>query len=109
MTTRDIGNWANYDGTPSVEFSVSFAIRGGDREWLETLTESGAFTRIVDDYRQAINEALPEAITLCGDMFIAECDMRGNLLVDDDEPTISDVLRDVDLFAIVERHDPTIN
>lgn len=105
-TTTDYGTWTNHGDqySASVEASLADAINGGDAEWLERVETSGAFEEMADDYRKAINAALPEGVALCGDNFIgpyheADYTWEGEL-------NISEIIEGIDLAAIIERHDP---
>ncbi|MFD4547235.1 hypothetical protein [Streptomyces sp. NPDC058466] len=112
-TTTSYGTWCNqvspYSTSPDVD--VLDYINGGDNDWQTLLDESGALERIQSEYRDAINEALPPSISLCGDEFI------GPAYPEDDEfdgyPTddygsldLKALLEDIDLGPIVERNDP---
>ncbi|MFI0156174.1 hypothetical protein [Streptomyces lydicus] len=105
-TTTEFGTWANYGDqyNVSVEASVGDAISGGDADWRERLEASGAFARIVAEYRDAINAALPERVALAGN------DFYGPHFKDDytwdGELDIAETVQGVDLMAIVERNDP---
>ncbi|MGW3956235.1 hypothetical protein ACWEKM_36235 [Streptomyces sp. NPDC004752] len=100
------GTWCNHgDRTnTSVEATVTDYIGGADAEWVERVESTGAFERMADDYRGAINEALPDGVSLCGDEFYGpyhdeDCSWDGEL-------DIKDLIEGIDLGAIVARHDP---
>jgi len=102
-TTTDYGSWYNHAGAPTVESYVADACDGGDAEWAEQMEKTGAFDRIADDFRTAVNEALPDRVALCGDEFIGpaydeDCTWDGDL-------DIAEIINDVDFWAIVEKHD----
>ncbi|WP_371793057.1 hypothetical protein OG285_32525 [Streptomyces sp. NBC_01471] len=112
-TTKSYGTWCNrinqYSTSPDAD--VLNVINGGDSDWRELLENSGALALIRDEYRNAINAALPPSISLCGDEFI------GPAYPDDDEfdgyatdkhgaLDLAAVLEDIDLEPIVERNDP---
>lgn len=108
VTTTSYGTWNNHGDkyNTSVEASVTDAINGGDADWRERVDSTGAFDSIVADYRQAINDALPDSVSLCGDEFIGpyyddDCGWEGEL-------NISELIEEIDLFAIVEKHDPDL-
>ena len=46
---------------------VASYISGAGTEWCERAEKNGAFERMVDDYVSALQDALPEGITLSGD------------------------------------------
>ena len=105
-TTTSYGTWCNHGDryNVSVEATVTDYIGGGDREWRERVESSGAFDKMVSDYRDAVNEALPASVSLCGDEFYgpyyeADHDWDGEL-------DIAGLIEDIDLGEIVERHDP---
>jgi hypothetical protein len=104
-TTRNYGSWSIHGDSHnvSVEASIADAVSGGDREWRERMEDSGAFARVARDYRTAINEALPDGVSLLGNEF------QGPAYEDDytwtGELSIREVVKGVDLDKIVERHD----
>ena len=106
MVTTDYGTWNNHGDRSNLtlEATVIDFINGGDADWRECVEATGAFDAMVADYRQAINDALPAGVSLCGNQFygpyhFAGCDWDGEL-------DIAEIIRGVDLTAIVERHDP---
>lgn len=105
ITMTDYGSWTNHGdrSNESVEATIRDAINGGDNEWLERMETSGALDRIASDYRDAIEAALPDNVNLAGNDFIgpyyeADCDWDGEL-------DIAALIEEIDLQAIVERHD----
>ncbi|RZU28220.1 hypothetical protein EV284_6386 [Streptomyces sp. BK022] len=107
------GTWCNQVNTYSTspDADVLDYVNGGPNDWQNMLESTGALAKIQADYRAAINEALPPAISLCGDEFI------GPWQPDDDEfdgyPVdeigaldFKAMVEDIDLEPIVERHDP---
>ena len=112
-TTTSYGTWCNkvapYSTSPDA--AVVDFIGGGDSAWVERVEKSGALEGMQQVYRDAINEALPDSVSLCGDEFI------GPAYPDDDEfegyPVdeygnldIKACLEDIDLGPIVEASDP---
>lgn len=71
-TTTSYGTWCNqvspYSTSPDAD--VLDYINGGDSDWQELLEASGALALIQSEYRDAINAALPDSVSLCGDEFI---------------------------------------
>lgn len=105
VTTTSYGTWVNHgdDSNATVEASIADAINGGDKDWRERMESSGAMDDIARDWREAINEALPEGVTLAGNDFYgpaydADASWEGEL-------KIADVIKGIDLGAIIERHD----
>lgn len=105
-TTTEFGTWANHGDkyNVSVEASVADAVSGGEADWRERLEASGAFAQIVAEYRDAINAALPDRVSLAGN------DFYGPYYEDDHtwdgELDIAGIVQGIDLDEIVERNDP---
>lgn len=67
---------------------------------------------IVFDFRSAINDALPEGVSLCGnefygpyyedDQYFDDCPMTDDGVLD-----IATIINGIDLWEIIERHDHT--
>lgn len=107
-TTTTYGSWNNHGDSYAltVEATVENSLNGAPFEWVERLTESGALATIVSEYRDEIEAALPPSVSLCGNEFIGPAcvkdrDWEGDL-------DISGRIEEIDLFAIVERHDPDL-
>lgn len=105
VTTTDYGNWNNHGdhSSTNVETTVGEYI-AGDTEWTERIHATGAFTRVVADYREAINDALPEGVSLqgndfCGPYYEKDHTWEGEL-------NIAAIIEGIDLGAIVEKHAP---
>lgn len=104
MITMSYGTWVNHSNVLTVEASVAKWLTGADADWRDQLESSGAFARIVADYREAINAALPEGVTLSGDdfygpYFLADRTWDGRL-------EIQRIIDGIDVWEIVKRHDP---
>lgn len=101
IPTTSIGTWCNFGDSysTSVESTIADFLNGGDADWRERMEESGATARIAEDYRDAVDAVLPVGISLCGNEFIADVD------VDFDADEIKEAIEEIDLGAIVERHD----
>ena len=104
--TTSYGSWNNHAGgaNTNLEGDIADYINGGDADWRHRVEESGAFEEMADAYRDAINNALPEGVTLAGDEFYGpyyEADHTW-----DGDLDIADIIESVDLGAIVETHDP---
>lgn len=106
VTTTNYGSWNNH-GDPSnasVEATVIDYLQGADSDWRVRVLATGAYTAIVADYREAINTALPEGVTLAGDDFYGPCYEKDHTW--DGELDIAAIIMDIDLGAIVEKYDP---
>lgn len=102
-TTTSYGTWANHGGGGlTVADSITEALGefAGDYD-----TEA-----IEVEYREAINEALPDGVTLDGDEFYgpyyeADQDFDGYPLDDFGGLDIKTIVEFTDFWAITERHD----
>lgn len=103
MVTTFLGSWLTFGDTinTTVGATVLDAISGGDIDWRERVGKTGSLARMVDEYRQAINEALPPGFSLFGDDFYGPYyqDTYGR-------EDIKEIVQGVDLDAIINRHDP---
>lgn len=104
-TKTSYGTWANHGDSfnVSVEATILDAINGGDGDWQKRMENTGALGRVASDYRDAINEALPEGVSLAGDDFYGpwyEADYTW-----DGELDIAAIVKGIDLTAIIKRHD----
>ncbi|MEU3656454.1 hypothetical protein AB0E67_27335 [Streptomyces sp. NPDC032161] len=112
-TTTSYGTWTNRINTYSAgpDADVLDFVNGGDADWRELLEKSGALAEITKAYRDAIEEALPARVFLCGEEFI------GPAYPDDDEfdgyPVdengrldIAACVEGINLGEIVEWYDP---
>lgn len=111
--TTTYGHWTTLvDHTSStLERTVFEFISGADRDWITALEESGALDRIIEDYREAINKALPPGVALSGDEFIGPFEhapdaWAGYPTTEDGDLDIGAIVEAIDLGAIVARHDP---
>jgi len=113
MPTTVYGHWTNIiDPTSStVEQTVAKLLMAADPDWAAALEESGILEDIVQEFRDAINDALPTGVTLAGSEFVgpADCDPAewAGYPVTGDELDIAEIVEAIDLGAIVERHAPT--
>ncbi|MEU9947058.1 hypothetical protein [Streptomyces sp. NPDC047939] len=112
-TTTEYGTWCNrvnaYSSSPDAD--VLDSINGGDNDWQTRLAESGALELIQAEYREAINDALPDSVSLCGDQFIGPAEPDESEFADypTDEYGSLDfkaIVEDIDLEPIVERNEP---
>lgn len=106
-TTTNYGTWNNrvapYSLTVENYVTDAFGSYG---------TDDFDFDAIVAEYRTAIDTALPDGVSLCGDEFIgpaydADCDFTGYPTNEDGGLDIKAIVEDIDLWAIIERHDRT--
>lgn len=105
FTTTDYGSWSNHGdkGNVSVEASIADAVSGGDSEWLESMEAAGAFEKIASDYRDAIQEALPEGVYLTGNEFIGPAYAEDRKW--DGDLDLTGRIKGIDLYKFVQRHD----
>lgn len=110
--TTTYGHWTTIvDSTSStLERTVFEFISGADRDWISALKTTGALDRIIADYRDAINDALPPGVVLTGSSeFIGPFEhdgWEGYPVTDTGDLDIGAIVESIDLSAIVERHDP---
>ncbi|SES03108.1 hypothetical protein [Streptomyces qinglanensis] len=106
-TTTDYGTWCNHGDryNVSVEASILDAINGGDSDWQQRMETSGALDRIASDYRKAIDNVLPEGISIAGNEFIGLHHTDPDYTEEIGDFDIAGAIEDIDLFAIIERHD----
>lgn len=107
------GTWTNRINTfsTSPDADVLDFINGGDDDWRELLEKSGALDEIKSAYRDAIEQALPAGVSLCGDEFIGPAhpeddEFEGYPVDEDGRLDFAACVEDIDLAQIVERHDP---
>jgi hypothetical protein len=100
--TTCYGAWATYDGALTVEETIEAYL--GD--FAVDFDAAGAFSKVVDDFRAAINENLPGGITLNGDNFYGPHPLNDGVRPHELNTLIPEVIEAVDLDAIVEKHDP---
>ncbi|MGW1409410.1 hypothetical protein [Streptomyces sp. NPDC002403] len=112
-TTTSYGTWTNRINTfsTSPDADVLDFINGGDDDWCELLEKSGALDEIKSAYRDAIEEALPAGVSLCGEEFIGPAypdddEFEGYPVDEDGRLDFAACVEDIDLAQIVERHDP---
>ena len=111
--TTTYGHWTTLvDSTSTtLERTVFEFVSGADSDWLAALKNSGALDRIIDEYREAINDALPPGVVLSGDEFVgpfehAQDAWDGYPTTEDGDLDIGAIVEAIDLSAIVARHDP---
>lgn len=105
-TTTGYGTWNNHgDRTAlTVEDTVGGYLSGGDSEWVERCEQTGALENMVATYRAAINNALPDGVSLNGNDFYGpyyEADQAW-----EGELDLAEIIAGIDLGEIVAGHDP---
>ncbi|MCX4799625.1 hypothetical protein OG497_37860 [Streptomyces sp. NBC_01242] len=109
FTTTSYGTWVNHgdSSSESPEATIADVVNGADREWRERMEAAGAFEKIADDYRDAINEALPDRVSLLrSNEFIGPAYEADYTWADGtDDLDIKEVVEGIDLDKIIERHD----
>lgn len=104
MNTNTVySTWYPETGDDTPGHTILDATNGGDAEWRERMESSGALARIERDYRGAVNEALPDGVTLIGDQFygpayVGDRSWEGDL-------DIRKIIEGIDLQEIIDRHD----
>src|SRR5690606_9843251 len=107
------GHWTNIvdHKASTVEQTVSRSLTAADPDWAAELEERGVLEDIVEEYRNAINAALPAGITLAGSEFFGPVDYDPAEW-DGDYPVtaagrldIAEIVSGVDLGAIVAKFD----
>ena len=103
--TTEYGSWNvlvdRYHST--VEDTVTAQLDGGPPEWQERMRSSGAFGRVCEDYRAAVEAALPPDVSLCGNAFFGP-DFASEKSWDG-ELDITSLVEGIDLSAIIDAHD----
>jgi len=109
VETMKYGRWMSYGdpGHVSVEGTVLAFIATRDSDWCRRVEATGAFTQMVADYRQAINEALPLNVSLVEDTFFGPVHLNDYSWVTG-EFSIAETVATVDLAKIVEANDPDL-
>lgn len=106
MTATSYGTWNNNvePFTLTVEQTVS--------EALGEFADEYDIPAIAAEYREQINAALPDSVSLCCNEFIgpyrqADTDFDGYPITEDGALDIKAIVASVDFWAIAERHDQT--
>jgi hypothetical protein len=107
VTTTGYGTWTNRVDALNTDVAGTVSDAYG------TYAPDGAdFDAVVDEYRAAINDALPEGVTLSGNEFIGPAHPEdvtwGPELYDKyGDLKIGAIVATVDLQSIIDRHDRT--
>lgn len=113
MLTTSYGHWTNIveHTADTVEQTVSRFLTAADPDWAAELEENGVLDDIVEEYRNAINAALPAGITLAGSEFFGPAELDpaewdGDYPVTSDgRLDIAEIVAGVDLGEIVAKFD----
>lgn len=112
-TNTSYGSWNNHGDKWELTLSASVmgAIGGGDSEWLDRVQATGAFDKMVAAYDAAIEAALPPDVSLCGNEFIGPAYPEDDAWKDYPQDEfgsldIQAIVDSVDLWPIIETHDP---
>lgn len=106
MITTGYGSWYNHTGyNLSPEADIADYMNGGGSDWCERMDESGATEAIADDYRAAVDKALPEGIYLSGDEFIGLHHTDPDYTDEIAEFDIRAAIEGIDLGSIIQKHD----
>jgi hypothetical protein len=106
MIITSYGSWNNYthyNTCPGAD--ILDVINGGDSEWQQRMEDTGALNAIETEWCAAIQAALPEGVTLTGDEFIGPHHADPAYSDEIAEFDIRAAIEDIDLQAIIERHD----
>jgi hypothetical protein len=106
-TTTGYGTWNNRVAASDLTVEQSVSVSLGD------YYNDYDVDAIVSDYRTAINEALPQGVSLCGDEFIGPYsadDATWNAELDDEDSRldIKAIVEGVDFWKIAAKHDKTV-
>lgn len=104
MNTTVYGDFHNATGSSNPETLVADYLASAPTEWRQQMEAIGAVDAIVEDYVSAIDAALPDNVWLSGSEFIGPHHTDEDY---EDAPSMDDIrelLADIDLGAIVERH-----
>lgn len=106
MITTSYGTWYNHTGyNTSPEGDIADYINGGGADWCERMEAAGAVEAIADEYRAAVQAALPAGICLTGDEFIGPHHSDPGYTDEIAEFDIRAAIEDIDLGPIVAKHD----
>lgn len=102
-TTKVYGYWYDFTGyNTTVEGDVATFVAAYSDEWRERIVAEGHFAKMVEAYREAINDALPKGVCLAGNVIYGPARDADKYSRRD----IAEIIDSVDLGAIVEKYDP---
>ncbi|MFD3516258.1 hypothetical protein [Streptomyces sp. NPDC058657] len=106
MITTGYGSWYNHTGSNlNPESDIADYMNGGGTDWCERMDEAGATKAIADDYRAAVDAALPDGIYLTGDEFLGLHRTDPNYSDEIGDFDIKGAIAEIDLGPIVQKHD----
>lgn len=112
-TQRVYGTWCNRvnNHASSPDEDVDGLVDTGDPEWRALVAETGALASMRDEYRRAIDAALPPDVALCGEEFIGPAvpepgEFDGYPRDENGSLDFAAMVADIDVAEIVARHDP---
>lgn len=105
-TTTTYGTWCNTIDSYSTSLEHSVVESLGDYG----TDEHYDIEAIETEYREAINEALPAGVSLCGNEFYgpyyaSDCDWTGYPVGVDDDLDLKAIVDGVDFWAIATKHE----
>jgi hypothetical protein len=107
VITTEYGTWADWTGGGSVTLDAALGdiLSGGE-------FSDEQMTTIAREWRDAINAALPDTVTLAGNDFygpynVADRDWSGYPTDEEGRLDIETIIDSVDIWPIVMRHVPT--
>lgn len=90
------GTWGNRIDGASTDLKTSVS------DWLGGLDDRYDIEAIADHYREAVVAALPDGVFMAGEEFLGPAYGDGHVDVDWD--AISQIVADIDLWAIADQH-----
>lgn len=106
MITTGYGSWYNHTGhNTSPEADIADAMNGGGSDWCQRMDAAGATEAIADDYRDAVQAALPDGIYLTGDEFLGLHQQDPNYTDEIGDFDIRAAIKSVNLNALIQKHD----
>lgn len=98
MSTTSYGSWGQYRSYQTLEDEIA-VILGSEADEYD-------IDAIVAAYRQAINDALPDGVSLNGNELHGPCDQRGEWTIWFNADTLSEAADvDVDFWEIAARYE----
>ncbi|MDI3315891.1 MAG: hypothetical protein QJR12_16925 [Mycobacterium sp.] len=94
--TTEYGTWSNFAGLGCDRLEDSVA------EFLNEFVGCYDFDGLVAAYREAINDALPEGVALCGNIFYGPYPRDYDAI-----EQIPEVIESIDLGRLAEKYDKT--
>jgi hypothetical protein len=106
-TTTTYGTW-NTKGD-----SMTLTVEQSIADYLGEFAKDFDVEAIVEDYREAIDEALPPSVSLCGNEFIGpyyatDCDFGDAPTTEFGDLDLKAIVAEIDLWAIIAKHDSSL-